>query len=36
MRKKLTTGNRVPPNCRFEVDDAELDWTYKEVCLPEA
>ncbi|KAI5819562.1 methyltransferase [Pyronema omphalodes] len=20
----------VPPNCRFEVDDAELDWTYKD------
>lgn len=19
----------VPPNCRFEIDDAELDWTFK-------
>lgn len=22
----------VPPNCKFEVDDAELDFTYKDVC----
>jgi hypothetical protein len=22
---------RVPPNCRFEVDDAELEWTYPVV-----
>lgn len=21
----------VPPNCRFEVDDAELDFTFREV-----
>jgi hypothetical protein len=21
---------RVPPNCRFEIDDAEEDWVYAE------
>jgi hypothetical protein len=21
----------VPPNCRFEIDDVEEDWTYKSV-----
>jgi len=21
----------VPPNCRFEVDDTELEWTYRPV-----
>jgi hypothetical protein len=24
--------NRVPPNCKFEVDDAELEWTSDSVC----
>jgi hypothetical protein len=23
-------GNSVPPNCRFEVDDAQDDWLYEE------
>jgi SAM-dependent methyltransferase len=23
----------VPPNCKFEVDDAELDWTFNAVSL---
>jgi cyclopropane fatty-acyl-phospholipid synthase-like methyltransferase len=23
----------IPPNCRFEVDDAEQEWTFKEVCM---
>lgn len=22
------TGNRVPPNCSFELDDVEKDWTW--------
>jgi hypothetical protein len=24
--------NRVPLNCEFEVDDAELEWTHPAVC----
>jgi hypothetical protein len=24
---------RVPPNCQFEIDDAEADWTYQENSL---
>jgi hypothetical protein len=24
----------VPPNCRFEVDDAEKEWTHKSVLNP--
>jgi precorrin-6B methylase 2 len=23
-----------PPNCKFEIDDAEQVWTYAPVCLP--
>ena len=24
----------VPPNCKFEVDDMELDWSYPSVVAP--
>src|ERR1700710_2340092 len=24
------TSPRVPPNCRFEIDDVEMDWTFKK------
>lgn len=23
------TGHRVPPNCSFEIDDAEQDWLFE-------
>ena len=24
------TNRRVPPNCRFEIDDVEKDWTWSK------
>lgn len=30
---ELTNVRRVPENCRFEVDDFELAWTYEKVFL---
>jgi Methyltransferase domain len=26
----LLTLRRVPPNCQFEIEDAEDDWTFQE------
>lgn len=28
--ESLLTRERVPPNCRFEIDDAEDDWTFSQ------
>lgn len=25
---KITRCERVPPNCKFEIDDFEMDWTF--------
>ena len=24
---------RIPPNCKFEIDDLELEWTYRKVSI---